>query len=198
MQYYNENLRIRSSDFALGSFDYSHTFDNESSISSSFLYEYTMLGGPTTNRNLGYPNTDLIYQDEYNTNDNPLHGIRWQVDYESKPTPLGIVETGYQFRNLDHQGNFVYERRNNDTGEFELVPEFSSNVELSRVIHSGYGQLTGQNGNWDYSLGFRMEYMDRELLLQDKSNTVDSLYSYDFSYPIPPPVSNTIWGRKRV
>lgn len=180
MQYYNENLRIRRSDFALGSFDYSHAFDNGSRISSSFLYEYTMLGGPTTNRNLGFPNTDLIYQDEYNTNDNPLHGLRWQVDYQSKPTPWGIVETGYQFRNLNHQGDFVYERKNNETGAFELVPEFSSNVELTRVIHSGYGQLTGQKNNWDYAVGLRMEYMDRELLLQDKSNTVDSLYTYDF------------------
>ncbi|WP_235940986.1 outer membrane beta-barrel family protein [Cyclobacterium roseum] len=185
MQYYNENLRIRRSDFALGSFDYSHTFENESRISSSFLYEYTMLGGPTTNRNLGFPNTDLVYQDEYNTNDNPLHGIRWQVDYESKPTPWGIIETGYQFRNLDHQGDFVYERRNNETGDFELVPEFSSNVELTRVIHSGYGQLTGQKNKWDYSIGLRMEYMDRKLLLQDKSNTVDSLYTYDFFLPYP-------------
>ena len=80
MQYFNENLRIRKSDFALGSFDYTHTFDNEATISSSFLYEYTMLGGPTTNRNLGYFNPDVIYQDEYNTNDNPLHGIRWKID----------------------------------------------------------------------------------------------------------------------
>ncbi|NHE57588.1 TonB-dependent receptor domain-containing protein [Cyclobacterium plantarum] len=185
MQYYNENLRIRSSDFALGSLDYAHIFANKSSISSSFLYEYTLLGGPTTNRNLGYPNTNLVYQDEYNTNDNPLYGIRWQVDYQSKPTDLGILEAGYQFRNLDHQGDFVYERKNNATGVFELVPEFSSNVELTRVIHSGYGQLSGQKDSWDYSIGLRMEYMDRELLLQDKANTVDTTYQYDFFLPYP-------------
>ena len=53
LQYYNENLRIRTSDFALGSFDYGHQFDNGSKISTSLLYEYTLLGGPTTNRNLG-------------------------------------------------------------------------------------------------------------------------------------------------
>ncbi|SHM83713.1 Outer membrane receptor proteins, mostly Fe transport [Cyclobacterium lianum] len=185
MQYYNENLRIRTSDFALGSFDYAHTFADKSRISSSFLYEYTMLGGPTTNRNLGFPNTDFVYQDEYNTNDNPLHGIRWQVDYLSKPTKWGILEAGYQFRNLDHQGDFVYERKNNETGVFELVPEFSSNVELTRIIHSGYGQLSGQKDNWDYSIGLRMEYMDRELLLQDEANTVDTTYRYDFFLPYP-------------
>ncbi|WP_226789104.1 TonB-dependent receptor [Polaribacter porphyrae] len=73
-QYFNENLRIRKSDFALGSFDYAHKFADESKLSASFLYEYTLLGGPTTNRNLGFPNTSEIIQDEFNTNDNPLFG----------------------------------------------------------------------------------------------------------------------------
>ncbi|WP_200977466.1 TonB-dependent receptor domain-containing protein [Echinicola sp. 20G] len=180
MQYYNENLRIRRGDFVLGSFDYSHTFKNKASLSSSFLYEYTMLGGPTTNLNLGYPDTDMVYQDEYNTNDNPLHGVRFQTDYKSAPWSIGTFETGYQFRNLNHTGDFVYERKNNETGEYELVPEFSSNVDLTRQIHSGYGQLSGEKDKWSYSAGLRLEYMDRELDLKDKAGTVDTTYYYDF------------------
>ena len=66
-QYFNENLRIRRSDFALGSFYYAHKFNDDSKLSTSFLYEYTLLGGPTTNRNLGYPDTTQIIQDEFNT-----------------------------------------------------------------------------------------------------------------------------------
>ncbi|WP_215223842.1 TonB-dependent receptor domain-containing protein [Echinicola shivajiensis] len=185
MQYYNENLRIRRSDFVLGSFDYSHTFKNDSKLSSSFLYEYTMLGGPTTNRNLGYPDTDFVYQDEYNTNDNPLHGTRLQLDYQAAPWSIGTFEAGYQFRNLNHTGDFVYERKNNETGEFELVPEFSSNVDLSRQIHSAYGQLTGEKGKWSYAAGLRLEFMDRELDLKDKAGTVDTTYYYDFIKPYP-------------
>ena len=184
MQYYNENLRIRTSDFALGSFDYVHTFDNKASLSTSFLYEYTMLGGPTTNRNLGYPNTALIYQDEYNTNDNPLHGIRWQTDYKAKPRNWGTLEAGYQFRSLNHLGNFVYERKNSE-GEFELIPEFSSNVDLKRLLHSAYGQVNGIQGKWNYTAGLRLEYMDRSLHLKDKGNTVDSTYTYEFLRPYP-------------
>lgn len=180
MQYYNENLRIRRGDFVLGSLDYKHTFQNKSQISGSFLYEYTMLGGPTTNRNLGFPNTSLIYQDEYNTNDNPLHGTRVQVDYKAAPKPFGILEFGYQYRLLNHTGDFVYERKNNETGEFELVPEFSSTVDLNRVLHSGYGQLTGTKGKWNYSAGARLEIMDRTLDLTDKAGTVDTTYLYDF------------------
>ncbi|WP_057940243.1 TonB-dependent receptor domain-containing protein [Algoriphagus resistens] len=180
MQYYNENLRIRRGDFILGSLDYKHVFQNESQISGSLLYEYTMLGGPTTNRNLGYPDTGITYQDEYNTNDNPLHGTRIQVDYTASPKPFGTLEFGYQYRLLNHTGDFVYERKNSETGEFELVSEFSSTVDLNRVLHSGYGQLNGTKGKWSYSAGARVEFMDRTLDLTDRAGTVDTTYLYEF------------------
>jgi len=184
-QYYNENLRIRRGDFVLGSFDYAHTFKDQSSMTSSVLYEYTMLGGPTTNRNLGWPDTDLVYQDEYNTNDNPLSGFRFQTDYTSKPLPFGRIDAGYQYRILDHTGDFVYERKNNETGIFELVPAFSSNVDLLRKIHAGYAQLSGEKGKWSYGAGLRVELMDRTLDLKDKAGTVDTTYLYDFVKPYP-------------
>ena len=180
LQYYNENLRIRTSDFALGSFDYTHQFENKSSIAASLLYEYTLLGGPTTNRNLGWPDTSEVLQDEYNTNDNPLHGIRLQLNYQYQPTALGLFEMGYQFRHLDHTGDFLYERLNNESGVWETVPEFSSRVDLLRTIHSGFTQLTGEKGKWNYAAGLRMEFMDRELDLHDKAGTVDTTYRYDF------------------
>ena len=91
-QYYNENLRIRKSDFVLGSLDYEHNFENKAELTSSMLYEYTLLGGPTTNRNLGYPDNSIIYQDEYNTNDNPLYGLRINLDYKFKPLSIGTLE----------------------------------------------------------------------------------------------------------
>ncbi|MDN5213092.1 TonB-dependent receptor [Fulvivirgaceae bacterium BMA12] len=185
LQYFNENLRIRKGDVVLGSFDYSHDFENKAKISTSLLYEYTLLGGPTTNRNLGWPNTSVVLQDEFNTNDNPLNGVRWQIDYRLKPFALGNVEVGYQYRNLDHTGDFVYERKNNETGIFELVPEFSSSVDLRRQIHAVYGQLSGKKGKWHYGAGLRLEIMDRELDLKDKAGTLDTTYLYDFVKPYP-------------
>ena len=179
-QYFNENLRIRRGDFVLGSIDYSHNFDNKSSISTSLLYEYTMLGGPTTNKNLSWPNTTEIVQEEYNTNDNPLKGYRFQLDYKSPKLSIGFIELGYQFRNLDHTGDFVYERKNLETSNFELVPEFSSNVNLKRVLHAAYAQLSGSKNKLEYKAGFRIEKMDRELDLKDKSGLLDSTYTYDF------------------
>ncbi|MGP1991900.1 TonB-dependent receptor domain-containing protein [Zobellia laminariae] len=185
-QYYNHNLRTRKSDFALGSFDYSHVFDNTSKLSTSFLYEYTLLGGPTESDNLGEPDRNIIYQQEYNTNNNPLNGIRLSLDYAWKPFAIGQLETGYQYRNLDHTGDFVYERKDDTTGgAFELVPEFSSEVDLQRSIHSGYAQLTGAKDKWEYAAGVRIEAMDRELDLRDKQGLIDTTYAYDYVKPFP-------------
>lgn len=185
LQYFNHNLRTRRGDFVLGSFDYAHTFQNKSEVSASFLYEYTMLGGPTISQNVGWPDTNVMYQDEYNRNDNPLNGIRFQTDYKSKPLTIGTLAAGYQFRDLDHTGDFYYERRNNESGAWELVPEFSSTVNLKRTIHSAYGQLSGKTGKLTYGAGLRIEMTDRQLELKDRTGSFDSTYLYDFIKPYP-------------
>ena len=184
-QYFNENLRIRKSDFVLGSIDYDHTFINKAKLSTSLLYEYTLLGGPTTNRNLAYPNTTTLLQDEYNTNDNPLNGLRFNVDYQFKPFSFGGLEIGYQYRNLDHKGDFVYERKNNATGLFELVTDFSSEVNLRRAIHAAYAQFDAVYEKWNFGAGLRVEQMERDLSLKDKSGTIDQDYKYDFTKLFP-------------
>ena len=184
-QYYNENLRIRKSDFILGSLDYEHKFKNEAKLSSSILYEYSLLGGPTTNRNLGYPDNSIIYQDEYNTNNNPLYGLRINLDYQFRPFSNGTFEMGYQYRNLDHTGDFVYERKNNITQIFELVPEFSSEVNLKRSIHSGYLQYNGSFEKWSIASGLRVENMQRDLSLKDKSGLVNEDFSLNFTKLFP-------------
>ena len=179
-QYYNENLRIRKSDFVLGSLDYDHRFENSAQLNTSVLYEYTLLGGPTTNRNLGHPDNTIVYQDEYNTNDNPLYGLRINLDYTFKPLSIGTLKMGYQYRNLDHTGDFVYERKNNETQFFELVPEFSSEVNLRRSIHSAYLQHNIPFEKWNFAAGLRIENMDRDLSLKDKTGQLDENYSLNF------------------
>ncbi|QTD38002.1 TonB-dependent receptor [Polaribacter batillariae] len=172
--YFNHNLRVRKGDFALGSFDYSHQFKNKSKISTSILYEYTFLGGPTENDNLGFPDNSIVYQREFNTNDNPLYGTRFNLDYLWKPFSFGTLETGYQYRDLDHTGKFVYERDGN------VVPEFSSDVSLKRIIHSGYAQISGSKNKWNYAAGVRLESMDRTYIEALQSETQENRYDYDF------------------
>ncbi|MEC7173717.1 MAG: outer membrane beta-barrel protein, partial [Bacteroidota bacterium] len=184
-QYYNENLRVRKSDFVLGSLDYDHRFENLAKLNTSILYEYTLLGGPTTNRNLSHPNNTIVYQNEFNTNDNPLYGFRINLDYSFKPLGIGNLKIGYQFRNLDHTGDFIYERQNNETRVFELVPEFSSRVNLRRSIHSAYIQHNIPFEKWNFAAGLRMENMDRNLSLNDKTGQLDESYLLNFTKLFP-------------
>ena len=184
-QYFNHNLRTRTGDFALGSFDFNHIFKNKTDLKTSILMEYTLLGGPTTNQNVSLSPSLEIYQDEYNTNENPLLGTRINIDYSNIETNLGNIELGYQFRNLNHKGDFIYERKNPISEIFELVSEFSSEVNLQRTIHSTYGMLVGSKKKWNYNLGIRIEQMNRELELKDKSGFIDTSYSYDFLKPFP-------------
>ncbi|MEC8635841.1 MAG: TonB-dependent receptor, partial [Bacteroidota bacterium] len=184
-QYYNENLRVRKSDFVLGSLDYDHRFENLAKLNTSILYEYTLLGGPTTNRNLSHPNNTIVYQNEFNTNDNPLYGFRINLDYSFKPLGIGNLKIGYQFRNLDHTGDFIYERQNNETRVFELVPEFSSKVNLRRSIHSAYIQHNIPFEKWNFAAGLRMENMDRNLSLNDKTGQLDESYLLNFTKLFP-------------
>ena len=184
-QYYNKNLRIRKSDFVLGSLDYDHSFENSAQLNTSILYEYTLLGGPTTNRNLGHPDNTIIYQDEYNTNENPLFGMRINLDYTFKPLSIGNLKIGYQYRNLDHTGDFIYQRKNNESLLFELVPEFSSEVNLKRSIHSSYFQYDISFEKWNFAAGLRIENMDRNLSLNDKTGQLDESFTMNFTKLFP-------------
>ena len=185
LQYYNKNLRIRKSDFVLGSLDYDHSFENSAQLNTSILYEYTLLGGPTTNRNLGHPDNTIIYQDEYNTNENPLFGMRINLDYTFKPLSIGNLKIGYQYRNLDHTGDFIYQRKNNESLLFELVPEFSSEVNLKRSIHSSYFQYDISFEKWNFAAGLRIENMDRNLSLNDKTGQLDESFTMNFTKLFP-------------
>lgn len=183
--YFNENLQVRNGDFAIVALDYEKRFSNKSRLSTSFLYEHTLLGGPTINRNIGFPDTSIIYQNERNSNTNPLDGFRYQIDYQLQPLSFGTLEVGYQYKRLVHRGDFLYERQNNQTGSFELVPEFSSEVNLFRDSHSIYTQLSKNYEKWEYNIGVRAETLNRDFELKDKANTINETLNYSFNKLFP-------------
>lgn len=170
--FYNENLRVRKGDFFIGSLDFTHQFLDESSLTISGLYERTILGGPTDNVSLEYPGLTKILQLQFNENDNPLDGIRLQLDYKK---PLGKVnfETGYQFRSLQHPGNFIYFDRDLDADAWVENPLFTNTIDLSRSIHSVYNQISGKKDKWEYTAGVRLEYFDRQVDIARPNESYD-------------------------
>jgi iron complex outermembrane recepter protein len=183
--YFNENSQVRNGDFAIVALDYEKRFQNKSKLSTSFLYEHTLLGGPTINRNIGFPDTSIVYQNERNSNTNPLDGFRYQIDYQLQPFSFGTIEVGYQYKRLVHRGDFLYERQNSQTGAFELVPEFSSEVNLFRDSHTIYTQLSKNYEKWEYNIGVRAETLNRDFELKDKANTINETLNYQFQKLFP-------------
>ena len=168
--YFNANLRVRRGDFLIGALDYDFKIGENSQLKLSALYERTILGGPTDNINTNFPNTQDTLQLQFNTNDNPLDGFRFQADFSSKISTLDF-ESGYEFRYLKHPGDFIYLDKNFETNEFEENPLFTNSIELRRGIHAIYGQISGQQGKLSYTAGLRLEYFNREVDIEVPQNT---------------------------
>lgn len=162
LTFFNENLRIRKSDFLIASFDYAHTFRDQSRLKISSLYERTILGGPTDNANLRYPNISEVYQLQVNDNVNPLDGVRAQIDY-SRKIGENSWESGYQFRHLSHPGDFEYFDRDLQNQVWVENPQFTNAIDLTRSIHSVYSQISGMVDHFHYTGGLRLEHFDRKV-----------------------------------
>ena len=170
LDYFNENLRVRKGDFLIGSLDYNFKFGDGSSLKLSGLYERTVLGGPTDNANLDFPNTSSIRQLQFNTNDNPLDGIRFQLDY-AKPISEATWESGYQYRYLNHPGDFDYFDIDPITSVRVENPLFTNGIKLTRKIHAVYSQVSGSREKLKYSAGLRLESFDRDVSIVSPKNT---------------------------
>jgi iron complex outermembrane receptor protein len=158
--FYNENLRVRRSDFSIASLEYKLILDDLSTLKISGLYERNNLGGPTDNSNLDYPNTNNILQLQFNDNTNPLDGFRFQLDY-ARTLYQQNWESGYQYRYLKHPGDFQYFDRDLVNNIWIENPLFTNRINLTRSIHSLYSQISGGYDKLEYTAGLRLEYFDR-------------------------------------
>ena len=158
--YFNSNVARKSGRITLGNLDYTHTFKNKAALTVSGLIENAGMNGLTTNVNLAEPDRKVILQSSRNPGENPLNAFRLKADY-SVNIGSGKLETGYQYRNQVQKGDFQYLDLDLETGAFNIIPEFSSNTEVTNKIHSVYGQYAGKQGKLEYTGGLRYEYSTR-------------------------------------
>jgi outer membrane receptor protein involved in Fe transport len=156
--YYNANNQIKQGTFTLGNFDYTHKFNNESSLTTSVLYEYDDLYGTTHNRNLTSPaGTQLQYvQNPYQK---PINGYRLRLDYLI-PLGKGSLESGYQYRSDSQDGNFEYYISPEDLNQPNL-DRFRGTAISENITHSLYSQYSGSAEKLEYIGGLRYEYSTR-------------------------------------
>lgn len=159
--YFNSNIARKSGRITVGNLDYTHLFNNKSTLTISGLLEHANMEGLTTNLNLEEPARNTILQSSRNPSENPLNAFRLKADYAIM-IGQGKLETGYQYRNQVQSGNFHYLNLNLESGDFEVLPEFSSKTKVINHIHSVYGQYSGKVSKLEYVGGLRYEYATRE------------------------------------
>lgn len=160
--YFNANTQTKQGNFTLGNLDYTHTFENKSSLTLSALFERADLYGNTKNRNLDYPNISDTIQYVYNPHKNPINGYRLKLDY-AVPIGQGKLESGYQFRYDTQDGRFGYVIT-------PSVPQpeeerFSGEAKAKNQINSVYSQYSGKADRLEYTAGLRYEYASRTVNL---------------------------------
>lgn len=166
--YFNSNVQTKQAKFTLANFDYTHSFENKSTLTSSILYEHANLYGNTINLNMDYPDKQTVYQEINNPYSNPIYGYRIKIDYAINLGD-GKLESGYQYRNDRQDGTFGY------TENPEQVPpvdysEFRGTVKTDNHINAVYSQYSGKSEKLDYIAGLRYEYSAREVILSSDPN----------------------------
>jgi ferric enterobactin receptor len=165
--YFNSNVARKSGRITVGNLDYVHRFLNKSSLSLSGLVEHAQMEGLTINQNLNELNRTSVLQSTRNPSENPLDAFRLKADY-ALPIGPGKWESGYQYRNQVQKGNFEYLDLDLGTGNFEVLPEFSSRTKVVNHIHSLYTQYSGKRQKLDYVGGLRYEYAIRAFTAGDQ------------------------------
>jgi outer membrane receptor protein involved in Fe transport len=180
-EFYNQNLFVRSGKFQTFTADYSHIYANKSKLSALALYEYSELGGPLNNYDT-YEGTNKLLLWERSTETSPLTALRFQIDYSLPLSNNRKLEIGYHIRQIQHDGDFLFERLNLSNQQWNSDPNFSDQMKLSQKIHAPYVQLNGTKNIFTYALGLRTEYLSRTLTHIAEPNKI---YALDQIYLFP-------------
>ena len=180
-EFYNQNLFVRSGKFQTFTGDYSHIYANKSKLSLLALYEFSELGGPLNNSDT-YKGTSQLLLWERSTETSPLTALRFQIDYSLPLSNNRKLEIGYHIRQIQHDGDFLFERLNLSNQQWKSDPNFSDQMKLSQKIHAPYVQLNGTKNKFSYALGLRSEYLSRTLTHNAEPNKI---YALDQIYLFP-------------
>ncbi len=161
-QTFNQNRFVRSGQFQTASTDWTHTFADKGKLTLLGIYEYSVLGGPLTNLET-INKSERVVVSERSDERSPLRAWRVQTDYVRPIAKGGKLEAGYQYRSLNHAGQFDFERLNLTTGRYQTDPAFADDMDLQQRIHAGYASVSGTLRKLAYTVGLRAEYTNRTL-----------------------------------
>lgn len=191
--YFNSNLQTKEGEFQLASFDYTHTFKNNSKIIATTIYENASLYGITVNKNMDFPSKNNIFQLVNNPYSNPIDGYRLSIDYII-PIGNGKFETGLLYRKDKQDGKFDYQV--SPISVQSDMARFKGTAKSVNLINAVYTQYSNKIEKLTYTTGLRYEHARRNIDLSTDLNTypltLNNLFpSVNLLYTI-----NTSWNAK--
>ncbi len=168
---YNPNTDDRTGVFHTTNIDYTKNFDNNSQLQLSFLYEHSGLSWTLDN-----PDYDFDFANDrqkelirsfYQSDDTPLDGFRFTIDYEKELDNGHSLGVGFQPQYLKQTGGFEFDTLNVETNIWGVHQEFINQIDLSRGIYAGYADYSGNFGKLNFMAGLRLEYTDQTLELEN-------------------------------
>ncbi len=160
--YFNSNLVRKGGKFYTANLDYTHTFLSKATLNAGVLYEYDLIDGFTSNRNLNRTDYRDTLQYTLSTIDRPIQNFRANLDV-AIPVWGGRLETGYQYRYQGDEGNYRYQQQDGNGLPLLIVPGFTGQTNIASRIHSLYAQFGRVRKKLDYTLGMRYEYALRDV-----------------------------------
>lgn len=116
---------------------------------------------------------------------NPESNLRVEIDY-ARPVGRGKVELGLQSRWDKHEGNYIFENFHPVGNEWEHNDSISNSLNYLDVLQSVYGMYSAPLGKFEYQLGLRAEYDNRNLdqKTSSESFTYDKMHFFPSFYVI--------------
>lgn len=168
---YNPNTDNRYGIFHSGNIDYNLSFENNSNLGISFLYEHSSLSRKLENANYDYDETnDSVGDLEENyrqADDTPLDGFRISLDYDKTFDNGNVLSLGLQPQILKHYGTFWYDTLNVEQGEWGSFEALENAFDLYRGVYAGYADFSRKTENLEFSLGLRLEYTDQTMEMEN-------------------------------
>ncbi len=176
---YNPNTDNRYGDYHTVSADYSLDLDEDTNLKFSGTFESSGLSRELSNTNYfydskedidndienGYENADPI-QSYSLSDDTPLEGVRFSMDYAKDFEDGGSLGIGTQIQYFGIKGDFKFEN--------DLVTEDLNNtIDLDRTVYATYIDYSGTKDKFSYILGLRTEYGNQKTYIANTSYLED-------------------------
>ncbi|MCT4586261.1 MAG: TonB-dependent receptor [Carboxylicivirga sp.] len=180
---YNPNDIHRDGWFSNLSVDYIQTINEQSKLSTSFIYETSNLEQTIDNKEFQYDGERYYYDDtpdfhSFQSDETPLNAYRFVLDYQHKFDNGNTINTGVQPQWIRLDGEFAYDTiiGNGYWGD-PSIESYDNSIDLKRDVYSAYIDYEGTSGKLNYVIGLRAEYMDQ---LMNVSGTEYFEYVYGY------------------